>query len=495
MRNFGLLLKLQMDGIFRFSEFRYAKGTEKKLGFLLRSFIPLALAVLLYFGCYFLGQSLVQVGLTDAIPLIGYVLGSILTLVFTIIKINELLAGDDNAQFLLSLPIGTFWHVFLIFLRLYVESTVLVLLTNVPLIQGYGAATDLPGGFWGRWMVGVFFTCLPITGIASLVGVFLALILCTIKNSNLFHSLITLSVLFGMGVLVCNAVGKAGQVMASTKDPSEIIHSICVNYSFGRMYQRGVMENSGAYFFLFLIASSVWFLFFFLFMVAAYQEIVLALRAPKVYKKFEFGLQKAKTREKALEQKSWSQWIHSRSYMVSTLIGPMYAIMLSVFCLVKPHMISGVLIKYFDTTRSVESFVVVCGILLALIGMGCSSYCGYSIEGKRHWIRESAPMGEGNLGKYIVKRNLCITLPVAVIGSVCLAVAFSFGVLKGALLLLVAVAYCFATAVWGIRVDEKFADYSMMTENQILRQSTSFFLGWMPAVALPVAVIVAVIVL
>lgn len=495
MRNFGLLIKLQMDGIFRFSEFRYAKGFGKKLGFLLRSFIPLILAVLVYIACHGLGQSLVHMGLTDAIPVIGYVLGSILTLVFTIIKINELLAGDDNAQFLLSLPIGIFWHVFLIFLRLYVESTLLVFLTNLPLVQAYVSAATLPAGFWGRWMVGAFFTCLPITGIASLVGVFLALILCTVKNSNLLHSVITLSVLFVMGALVCNSVGKAGEVMASTKDASEIIHSICVNYKFGRMYQRGVIENNGAYFFLFLIASSVWFLFFFLFMVVAYQEIVLALRAPKVYKKFDFGPQQAKSRRKALEQRSWSQWIHSRSYMVSTLIGPMYGLMLSVFCLIKSDMLTGALTNHFGAADGFRGFGLVCGILLALVGMGCSSYCGYSMEGKRHWIMESTPMGEGGWDRFVVKRNLTITLPVAVVCSVCLSVAFSFGILKGALLLILSVAYCFATAVWGIKVDKKFADYSMMTENQILRQSTSFFLGWMPAVALPVVLVVLLILL
>ena len=80
------------------------------------------------------------------------------------------------------------------------------------------------------------------------------------------------------------------------KDQSEIIRAICANYSFGRMYQNGVVENNGAFFFLFLVASSVWFLFFFLFMLVAYQEIVLALRAPKVYKTFSYGTQEAKIR-------------------------------------------------------------------------------------------------------------------------------------------------------------------------------------------------------
>ena len=171
MRSLALLMKLQLDGIFRFSEFRYAKSGKAKITFFLRSLVPLLLAFVLYGVCYYLGQTLSKGGLAGALPVLGYLLGSLLTLIFTMIKINELLAGDDNALFLLSLPISTFWHVFLIFLRLYVECTILVLLSNIPFLQAYLMAVSVDGGFLGRWIVGLCFTCLPITWIASLAGI------------------------------------------------------------------------------------------------------------------------------------------------------------------------------------------------------------------------------------------------------------------------------------------------------------------------------------
>lgn len=185
MRSLALLMKLQLDGIFRFSEFRYAKSGKAKIAFFLRSLVPLLLAFVLYGVCYYLGQTLSKGGLAGVLPVLGYLLGSLLTLIFTMIKINELLAGDDNALFLLSLPISTFWHVFLIFLRLYVECTILVLLSNIPFLQAYLMAVSVDGGFLGRWIVGLCFTCLPITGIASLAGIFLALILCSVKKQQL----------------------------------------------------------------------------------------------------------------------------------------------------------------------------------------------------------------------------------------------------------------------------------------------------------------------
>lgn len=44
MRSLALLMKLQLDGIFRFSEFRYAKSGKAKITFFLRSLVPLLLA-------------------------------------------------------------------------------------------------------------------------------------------------------------------------------------------------------------------------------------------------------------------------------------------------------------------------------------------------------------------------------------------------------------------------------------------------------------------
>ena len=48
MRSLALLMKLQLDGIFRFSEFRYAKSGKAKIAFFLRSLVPLLLAFVLY---------------------------------------------------------------------------------------------------------------------------------------------------------------------------------------------------------------------------------------------------------------------------------------------------------------------------------------------------------------------------------------------------------------------------------------------------------------
>lgn len=145
MRSLALLMKLQLDGIFRFSEFRYAKSGKAKIAFFLRSLVPLLLAFVLYGVCYYLGQTLSKGGLAGVLPVLGYLLGSLLTLIFTMIKINELLAGDDNALFLLSLPISTFWHVF------FDLFTLVCRMYHPGSFEQYSFFTGISDGSFCRW--------------------------------------------------------------------------------------------------------------------------------------------------------------------------------------------------------------------------------------------------------------------------------------------------------------------------------------------------------
>ena len=55
-------------------------------------------------------------------------------------------------------------------------------------------------------------------------------------------------------------------------------------------------------------------------------------------------------------------------------------------------------------TEGRVDLVILC-LLLALLGMGSSSYCGFSMEGKRHWIMESMPMEEKDMEGLLVQEK------------------------------------------------------------------------------------------
>ena len=489
MRNLFLLLKIHMDEELRISVFLHEKNFLKKMGFVMKNLVLLCMLSAMAWLSFKVGRRMVISNMGEAIPVVGYVVGSLVTLVTTILKINEILAGKSDAEFLMSLPMGTFLHVICIFLRLYIWNTVLVALTNVPMILAYRDGDLASSDFWASWIMGMFLTCLPITGIAALVGTVLALCLVTLRKSNLIQSITILSVLTIAGIILLNMIHSAGKVFRGAGDAQAVIGAITSNFKVGRFYQNGVILHRTGTFFLFIVYSCVWFLFFLFLLSMSYQEVILALRAPKNFVEYEYHEQKQCNVSKAVSKQLWDQWLQSRSYMTSTLIGPLYALLISGFLLVT----GGDGLGEMLSAGGMRAYFAVPLFLCALIGMGCNTYCGLSFEGKRHWVTQTIPVDTKEICRQKIIMNLWITEPVAIVCGIMLVFAIKPSILLALYYIVVPCLYGIGSAVWGMWMDMRHVDYSMDTENQVLRQSISFYLGWLPGVLLPLLLAVGVL--
>ena len=99
------------------------------------------------------------------------------------------------------------------------------------------------------------------------------------------------------------------------------------------------------------------------------------------------------------------------------------------------------------------------------------------MEGKRHWIMESMPMEEKDMEGLLVKRNLFITIPVAVVSCIFLGLAFSFGILESLGFLLCSLAYCLLTAFYGAKIDKKICRLFYAIGESDLTAEHILFLG------------------
>ena len=278
-------------------------------------------------------------------------------------------------------------------------------------------------------------------------------------------------------------------VLDAAGSAQDVIRVITMNFRAGRLYQKGVIMHSPGFFFLFIVYSIVWFLFFFFMMSISYQEVILALRAPKNFIVYQFGLQNQCKVSKAISRRLWNQWLQSRSYMISTLIGPLYALLISGFLFVT----KGNGMPEILSAQGNVAYLFVPLFLCAMIGMGCNTYCGLSMEGKYHWVAQAIPVEEKEICTQKVVMNLWITEPVALICSILLLVSMKPPAIIGFFYLVLPLFYAILSAIWGMWVDVRHVDYSMDTENQVLRQSISFYLGWLPGVLLPLLLAVGVL--
>ncbi len=491
MRNLWMILKNDCNESLGLSALAHERGTSRKWASFLKVLVELLMVICVFWAFHALGRGIAKVGFADAIPLFGYTIGTILSLVITILKINESLAGKTDAEFLMAMPLSNFVQVLVIFLRLYLWNMLFVLLSNIPMIMSYVDVRHPDATFWVLWIIGLLLTSLPVTGVAALVGTFLALILSSVKNSNMIHSIITLSVFVAVSAVVLNIGNGFGKVLGNGQNVEHMISVIVGNYKLGYFYQHGIMGRETGWLFLFILISVIWNLLFVFFMSMSYEEVILALRAPKFYRSFSYGTQTQTEMQKSLFKKELQQWLHSRSYMLSTLMGVLFAVIFSVFFLIKgPQDLFaeyGVM-KYYDTIKNAIPF-----LLATFAAASCTTYCAMSMEGRRHWIMETMPMDETLIKKSKWKLNIVTVLPPIVLSSILLAIAFRVSALQWILYLVVPAAYTIVSAWWGLFIDTRFADYSSESENQILRGNTSFFAGFIPGVVLPLVIMMLII--
>lgn len=489
MHDLSLLLKLRADELFRLSATRYERNPKRRAMRRLHSLTMLLLAVAVFAVLFLLSQKLASLGFRDMLPSLGYILATVVTFLMTVLKMNETLAGSEDAEYLLSMPLQNGMQVLTIFLTQYLRNLFYTFLISAPMGIVYATSAPVPGKYWVYWAIGQLFTCLPISGIGSLVGMVIALILSASTKSNLIQSLVaiittgvTLQVLFSivnkLGVVMQEGLGKTPAELSA-----EFVTVFSQNYRFARLFQLGVVEMQPAWTALFMGLSAVWYFFFVFLLTMGYNVIIIALRCPIDYHEYEFKPLKQQRLSLALYKREAQHLFHSRAFFTSSFLGVLLGLLV-------PWNLARVGATTFFSRFTLEAFehpaaMAVPFLLCFFVALSNTTYCSMSLEGKRHWILETTPMNEAVLRRAKQELNLSITVPLALVSALLSYIAFRPGAGLGLLYFVAPLTYALLTALYGSFIGEKFADYSATSEQQAMRQGTPFLLGYLPMVLLP----------
>ena len=426
MSNFFLVAKIRLNQRFNISVLKHEKSKLKKFKTV---FFQIMKALILFAAgllIYWISRTFADLGYADALPLISYVIGSVISLILTILKINEMVSGQNDVDFLLSLPVSNIIQISMMFIRIYLETTVFVLLFAVPMGIAYAGAVQAPFLFWIRWLLGVVLTALPVNGLASVAGIFISLVLSTLRRRNLVQSVLSLLViavifafLLHMVYLVFDIINSGAPEMAATQ---EIINVFCENFMFFRLYERSIVQGVPGYIVLYIFLSGIWYVLCTFFLNLAYQDFMLALKAPVEYKNYTLSTLKQKNLNRALFSRELSMWLHSKSLMMRSLVGAEIAVIIASWFLIRGDKLFAVL--GIEAYRSIVVWlmpIMVCGCIVL-----CSlSFAFTSLEGKNSWILQSAPIDGKQISRAKMKVILCITVPLTVITAMIFCIVFN----------------------------------------------------------------------
>ncbi len=483
MHNFWLVSKARLDEAFDFSRLIHADSISKRLGIILYKLIKLVIYVLIGLVLYNFYDVLAVSGIVDALPVMSYFFASAISVLGTIISINEILVGNEDSEFLLSTPVSEFTHVLIMLINVYFRSFMYVLL-----IEGTAGLVymkyETSVGFLGGWILGLFITNLPLLGIACLIGTIVTLSIVHSPKRDQIQSGITIAFIVATVAIVIVMSNKVGDIVAGisvdSNMTSEIITLFVKNFRFSRIYQYGIVENQIGYAVLFPFISILWFVVYALCFAVGYRTMIVSFRCPADYKEYTWREQKQKDILLAMFKREWQKVVRSKTYMIKTMTSFAIGIVLALSTLV----FGAALLMNFISKEAII------GLICLFIGIGNTTYCSYSIEGRRNYITLTAPVNDRIIILSKVAVNLVIAVPYAIICGLAYAISIRPDMGVGVLYVIVPILYAILVAIVGAVVDRRFADYSKESEEQAMHQGLSYILGFLPGVIVAIIMMV-----
>lgn len=481
MSTFSILLKMNLQKNFRLQSAAAEKSPAARCSLFINGLISAVIPAAAAAAFYLAFAAMAQQGFAEILPILSYLVSSIATLIFTILKIHALLSDSNESEFLLALPVPSILHVAMIFLLLYLQNLFLTALIEIPAVLVYARAQTVTSSFWGYWTFGLFITCLPASGIACLIGVIAILCLVTNPNNNQIHSGLSLAFLLGFTILLCGIVcSLINQGAAGAENVASMITTMVQNYKLARFYQIGIFAQDGGWTFMFFFISIIWYAFFFLILGIGYPIIISSLRTPKSYTVYRWQPQKSTPLAKTLFHRELELYFRSKSYFKRSFYFLMLLVIIST-CLVieSPEKIGA----FFGMPQTAEamSHIARCipFLLCTFISLGNTTYCSLSMEGKRYWILASTPFNRNLVYAQKIKLNLLLTLPVSLVSSVLLIAAFRPGIAGSLLYILIPCAWCFVSSWWGMKADAHHPDFTLDEEELVMRRTVSYLSSYM----------------
>ena len=497
MHNFLLLLRIRADKAFGISIMKSAGGRRARLENAAGTIIKLIGFVLIYAAILAVCRYLGGIGLASVLPASAYVISLVICFLMTIIRMNEILTGEEDAEFLLSTPLPEMDHAFLMFLTTYLNSLIYVLLICIPSAVVYASCMASGAAFWIRFIVGIILTPLPFGSLAALAGVFITLALADSPNRNRIQSFISIFAILAGTVIVLLLIGKmvpvlcAGAAPGAEVDSKEVLNAVIANFRFGRMYEYAVVEGDKLYLILFICMSIFWYAAISVIVGFGWRLSVTSANCPVRYDNRPPKLMRPLDVRASLAKKENEMFINSRVYLVRTAVGAVIGILLPVaLCIMGTDRFFAAF-RLSDYADRIEKCIPFLGCTFS--ALSATSYCSISIEGKQSWIMHSIPLEMSDVRRSKALLSIKVTAVLAVVSGACFILALRPAAIEAILYIAVPVFWSVIVSIWGIYIDGRFGSSERLSETAAMRSGESYILGYLPGIIVPLIITLSIL--
>ncbi|MDM5156981.1 permease [Bacillus sp. DX1.1] len=466
------LLKIRLITQLGLNTFKYEKDKKKKQNKILISVSLTLVAVMLMLYCGAAAYGLVELRITEVIPVYALVLSSVLTLVFTMFKANGELFAFKDYDFVMSLPIRVSTVIASRFLYLYVLNTVFSMIVMLPMGVVYCIYAKPSVSFYFMWFISLFTASLILTTIAAVFGACITAIASKFRNTNRVTTILSIMVI----VISSFFMIKMRNTKYSLNDLNGIgaivSEQLAKVYPPANIFQKAIVDADMGAFIFFVGISVIWYYLFVKILSLKYKQINTGISTYHMRSNYKIDSMKKENVLIALYKKELTRFFGSSVYVINSGMGVVIAIAFSLAVVVVGP---SKLISYPGIEMILPG--VAPFAISAIISMTCTTCVSLSLEGKNVWIIKSLPLTPKVIYDSKILMNLSLSIPASIISAILMIIGLKPDVWTSILIVITPLTYSFFSAIWGIFINNRFAYYDWESETQVVKQSVGSFVG------------------
>ncbi len=477
MKQILVLTRMQLGSALDFLNMGNKKNRKKNVSTAMILFLgALLFAFISGFYCFGMGGAMKQVGQLDVLPGFFMAATCIVILITSVYKAKGVLFGFKDYDMLMSLPVKASKIVASRLLQLYIINMVFAVGMMVPCYVVYGILANPNPLFYVYAIIALLFIPLIPIIIASIIGVVLGYISSRFKFSNIANTVIVLFVFIAFFFVTLNVQDETQLIQIGTMFRDKMNST----YPLAHWFNEAVINFDFMYFLAFILCSLIAFLVFSVVLGSCFKKLNTKISAVYSGKKYKHKELKQNSALGALYKKEAKRYFTCSIYVFNTA----FSILLMLIAAVGIHVAKIDQIDLMINTPQIAEQVrgllpYIIGIMVWMCAISASSI---SLEGKNLWIIKSAPINVKTIFQSKILLHISLIIPTAIITAISMMIKFKSTGFEIVLTLLLSIAYCYFSAVFGLFVNLKFPLMDWKNETVVVKQSAASLIATMSGV-------------
>lgn len=469
MKALWLLVKLYLDGMFRFSVIRYAKDAKerrKAVGSLLATVV---LVVVYGFMSVSLSLSVFSAGAAAGDPAVAFALlltvASAFVLVTSFTRAASTLSGFRDFDTLMGLPVRKGVLVASRFLALYLFEELYALALLLPCGVLYAVYLAPPFWFYPLFLLGILIAPILPIAVGGALDLGLECLFAHAKHRKNVMAVVQSVVLIAFLIVVYLAPRYMDVLLS---DPNALMLTLGAVYPPADWFAKGLLGSPWGLLYLgvtaVLGAGFYW--------LVQHNFLALHDRLSTGYhdKRFRLKRQTSSSVARALYRLEWKRYLSSTGWVVNTALS---AVMVLAVAIAGGVFLRGALLSMLEVLpKSWNVSAILIAAIVFCATLSPTTCSAISMEGKQIWLAKQLPFTAKAWLASKAEVNLTLTVPATLLASLILIFSFreSLGVWEMVGVLLFPLASLAFSTVLGLWVNLKLPKLEWKNDTEVFKQ-------------------------